>query len=172
MQRDWVGEVLYSARSSSQRGVVILIWKNLNIKILKQQLDEEARWLALNGELFGIKHGFMNICTPTADLPGFFVEVRNEITQFGKSYAISGRDFNNVRTLGLIKKLYIGYYLTLTSMKSHECVAGHRMKSSQSRATHLFLELEIYPKTVIRHSRYTASCLILSARRISLSQEE
>lgn len=33
-QIDWV---FYSAGSSSQTGVAILIWKNLNIKILKQQ---------------------------------------------------------------------------------------------------------------------------------------
>uniref|UniRef100_A0A3Q3VR48 exodeoxyribonuclease III n=1 Tax=Mola mola TaxID=94237 RepID=A0A3Q3VR48_MOLML len=97
LQRDWVGKVLYSAGSSSQRGVAILIWKNFNIKILKQQLDEEGRWLAIDAELFGIRYTFMNIYAPTADLPGFFVEVSNEITQFGNSYVVLGVDFNNVR---------------------------------------------------------------------------
>lgn len=32
LQRDWVGKVLYSAGSSSQRGVAILIRKNLILK--------------------------------------------------------------------------------------------------------------------------------------------
>uniref|UniRef100_A0A3Q3VRP1 exodeoxyribonuclease III n=1 Tax=Mola mola TaxID=94237 RepID=A0A3Q3VRP1_MOLML len=54
LQRDWVGKVLYSAGSSSQRGVAILIQKNFNIKILKQQSDEEGRWLAIDAELFDV----------------------------------------------------------------------------------------------------------------------
>uniref|UniRef100_A0A3Q3WVD3 exodeoxyribonuclease III n=1 Tax=Mola mola TaxID=94237 RepID=A0A3Q3WVD3_MOLML len=97
LQKDWVGKVLYSAGSSSQRGVAILIRKNFNIKILKQQSDEEGRWLAIDAELFGIRYTFMNIYGPTADLPGFFVELSNEITQFGNSYVVLGGDFNNVR---------------------------------------------------------------------------
>uniref|UniRef100_A0A3Q4ASB2 exodeoxyribonuclease III n=1 Tax=Mola mola TaxID=94237 RepID=A0A3Q4ASB2_MOLML len=82
LQRDWVGKVLYRAGSFSQRGVAILIRKNFNVKILKQQSDE---------------YTFMNIYAPTADLPGFFVEVSNEITQFGNSYVVLYGDFNNVR---------------------------------------------------------------------------
>uniref|UniRef100_A0A3Q3X2F5 exodeoxyribonuclease III n=1 Tax=Mola mola TaxID=94237 RepID=A0A3Q3X2F5_MOLML len=97
LQRDWVGKVLYSAGSSSQRGVAILIRQNFNIKILKQQSEEEGRWLAMDAELFGIRCTFMNIYAPTTNLPGFFVEVSNEITQFGNSYVVLGWDFNNVR---------------------------------------------------------------------------
>uniref|UniRef100_A0A3Q3WCQ5 Endonuclease/exonuclease/phosphatase domain-containing protein n=1 Tax=Mola mola TaxID=94237 RepID=A0A3Q3WCQ5_MOLML len=97
LQRDWVGKVLYSAGSSSQRGIAILIQKNFNIKILKQQSDEEGRWLAIHAELFGIRCTFMNIYAPTVDLPGFFVEVSNEITQFGNFYVVLVGDFNNVR---------------------------------------------------------------------------
>lgn len=97
LQRDWVGKVLYSAGSSSQRGVAILIRKNFNIKVLKQQSDEEGRWIAMDAELFGIRCTFMNICAPTADLPGFFVDISNVITQFGSSYIIVGGDFNKVR---------------------------------------------------------------------------
>uniref|UniRef100_A0A3Q3X0I4 Uncharacterized protein n=1 Tax=Mola mola TaxID=94237 RepID=A0A3Q3X0I4_MOLML len=40
----------------------------------------------------------MNIYAPKADLPGFcFVEVSNEITQFGNSCVVLGGDFNNVK---------------------------------------------------------------------------
>ncbi len=96
-KKDWVGKVLYSAGSSGQRGVAILIRKNFNIKILKQQSDEEGRWIAMDAELFGIRCTFMNIYAPTADLPGFFVDISNAITQFGNSYIVLGGDFNNVR---------------------------------------------------------------------------
>lgn len=84
-QREWVGKVFYSAGSSSQRGVAILIQKNLNIKILDQQSDEEGRWIAIDAELFGIRCTFMNIYAPTADLPDFFVDVGNTIKQIGNS---------------------------------------------------------------------------------------
>lgn len=97
LQRDWIGRVLYSAGSSSQRGVAILIRKNFNIKIFKQQSDEEGRWIALDAELFGIRCTLMNIYAPTADLPGFFVDISNAITQFGNSYIVLGGDFNKVR---------------------------------------------------------------------------
>jgi len=39
----------------------------------------------------------MNIYAPTADLPGFFIDVSNTIRQFGNSYIILGGDFNKVR---------------------------------------------------------------------------
>ena len=39
----------------------------------------------------------MNIYAPAAHLPGFFVEVSNEITHFGNSYVVLGGDFNNGR---------------------------------------------------------------------------
>lgn len=97
LQRDWIGRVLYSAGSSSQRGVAILIRKNFNIKIFEQQSDEEGRWIALDAELFGIRCTLMNIYAPTADLPGFFVDISNAITQFGNSYIVLGGDFNKVR---------------------------------------------------------------------------
>ena len=96
-QRDWVGKVYYSAGTSSQRGVAILTRKNLNIKILKQQSDEEGRWIALDAELYGLRCTFMNIYAPTGDSPGFFVDVSNIITQVGNTFIILGGDFNNVR---------------------------------------------------------------------------
>lgn len=97
LQRDWVGKVIYSAGYSSHRGVAILIWKNLNTNILKQQSDEEGRWIVMDAELFGIRCTFMNIYAPTADLPGFFVDVSNVITLIGSSYIVLGGDFNNGR---------------------------------------------------------------------------
>ena len=48
LQNDWIGRVLYSAGSSNQRGVAILIRKNFNVKIFKQQSNEEGRWIALD----------------------------------------------------------------------------------------------------------------------------
>uniref|UniRef100_A0A3Q3VTG5 Endonuclease/exonuclease/phosphatase domain-containing protein n=1 Tax=Mola mola TaxID=94237 RepID=A0A3Q3VTG5_MOLML len=85
---NWVGKVLYSVGSSSQRGVAIL-----------------TQWLAIDAELFGIRCTFMNIYAPAADLPGFFVEVSNEITQFGNFYVVLGGDFNNVRNPN-VDKMY------------------------------------------------------------------
>uniref|UniRef100_A0A3Q4BMS6 exodeoxyribonuclease III n=1 Tax=Mola mola TaxID=94237 RepID=A0A3Q4BMS6_MOLML len=111
LQRDWVGKVLYSARSFSQRGVAILIWKNFNIKILKQQSDEERRWSAIDAELFGIRCTFMNRNTPTAALLGFFVEVNNEITQFGNSYVVLDYFLLSKSLLSMTKQTTIGTIL-------------------------------------------------------------
>ena len=51
----------------------------------------------MDAELLGIRCTLMNIYAPTADLPGFFVDISNAITQFGNSYIILGGDFNKVR---------------------------------------------------------------------------
>lgn len=107
LQRDWVGKVLYSAGSSSQRGVAILVRKNFNIKILRQQADEEGRWIAIEAELFGIKYTLMNVYAPTMEKPGFFVGVSNVISGFGNPYIILGGDFNNVRE-PIMDKTYTG----------------------------------------------------------------
>lgn len=114
LQRDWVGKVLYSAGSSSQRGVAILVRKNFNIKILRQQADEEGRWIAIEAELFGIKYTLMNVYAPTMEKPGFFVGVSNVISGFGNPYIILGGDFNNVREPIMDKNIHRGYKTTFT----------------------------------------------------------
>uniref|UniRef100_A0A3Q1G7L0 exodeoxyribonuclease III n=1 Tax=Acanthochromis polyacanthus TaxID=80966 RepID=A0A3Q1G7L0_9TELE len=47
LQRDWVSKIFYSAYSSSQRGVCILLHKNVNITIHNQLSDREGRWVAI-----------------------------------------------------------------------------------------------------------------------------
>uniref|UniRef100_A0A3Q1GA52 exodeoxyribonuclease III n=1 Tax=Acanthochromis polyacanthus TaxID=80966 RepID=A0A3Q1GA52_9TELE len=71
LQRDWVGRVFFSANSSKQRGVAILIGKNL--KVHKQYSDEEGRWLAIDVDLLGVRYSLINIYAPNTDSPGFFV---------------------------------------------------------------------------------------------------
>lgn len=55
LQRDWVGKIFYSAYSSNQRGVCILIHKNLNINIHSQFSDREGRLVAVDADVFGIR---------------------------------------------------------------------------------------------------------------------
>ena len=67
--------------------------------LILEDLNSDERWilLARDAELSGIIYTFTNIYAPAADLPGFFVEISNEIKPFGNSYVVLCGDFNNVR---------------------------------------------------------------------------
>lgn len=103
LQRDWVGKIFYSAYSSSQRGICILIRKNLNITIHKQLSDREGRWVAISIDLFGSRCSLINIYAPNIDSPDFFADICNVVKQMGNTYVIIGGDFNQVRDLALDK---------------------------------------------------------------------
>lgn len=97
LQRDWVGKIFFSAYSSSQRGVSILIRKNININIHKELSDSEGRWVAIDADLFGIRCAIINIYAPNVDSPDFFLDICNTVKNMGNSYVIIGGDFNQVR---------------------------------------------------------------------------
>lgn len=75
LQRDWVGKIFYSAYSSSQRSVGILIRKNVNVTIHKQLSDREGRWVAISADLFGSGCSLINIYAPNIDCPDFFANI-------------------------------------------------------------------------------------------------
>ena len=103
LQRDLVGKTFFSAYSSKQRGISILIRKNLNINIYKQLTDKEGRWVAIDVGLCGIRCSLVNIYVPNIDRLAFFTDICNSVTQMGYPYVIIGRDFNQVRNPALDK---------------------------------------------------------------------
>ena len=103
LQRDWVGKIFYSAYSSSQRSVGILIRKNVNVTIHKQLSDREGRWVAISADLFGSGCSLINIYAPNIDCPDFFGNICCVAKQLGNAYVIIGGDFNQVRDPALDK---------------------------------------------------------------------
>ncbi len=103
LQRDWVVKIFYSAYSTSQRGVCILIRKKVNITIHKQLSDREGRWVAISVDLFGSRGSLISIYAPNIDSPDFFVDICSVVKQLENTYVITGGDFNQVRDPALDK---------------------------------------------------------------------
>lgn len=76
LQRDWVGQIFYSTFSSNKRGVIILIRKNVSIKVYDQKSDTEGRWVAVDVDLMGRRCSLVNIYAPNTDSPEFFYNLQ------------------------------------------------------------------------------------------------
>uniref|UniRef100_A0A3B4V1L2 Endonuclease/exonuclease/phosphatase domain-containing protein n=1 Tax=Seriola dumerili TaxID=41447 RepID=A0A3B4V1L2_SERDU len=111
LQRDWVCKILYSAYSSKQRDIHILISKNLNVTIHKQLSDRKGRWVAISVDLMPAisvdlsvnRCSLINIYAPNPDSLDFFADICNVVKQIGNTYVIIGGDFNQVRDPALDK---------------------------------------------------------------------
>lgn len=90
LQRDWVGKLLFSAYSSKQQGVSILIRKNLNVIIHNQLSDREGRWVIIDADLFGTKCSLINFYAPNTDTPDFFIDICNTSKRMGNPNVIIG----------------------------------------------------------------------------------
>lgn len=97
LKREWVGQVYYSAFSTRKRGVIILVRKNIDFRVLKQITDKEGRWVILDAMLESQRITIANIYGPNAISPNFFNELCNVIRDIGNDNIILGGDFNQVR---------------------------------------------------------------------------
>lgn len=101
LKRDWVGQIYYSTVSARKRGVITLVKKNIDFRVLKHISDNEGRWVILDAMMEGQRVTVANIYGPNSVLPDFFHNVCNIIRNMGNNNIIIGGDFNQVRDLKL-----------------------------------------------------------------------
>ena len=102
-KRDWVGQVYFRAYSNRKRGVIILVRKNIDFRVLKHYSHQEGRWVIVDAVLEGQKITFVNVYAPNTSQPEFFHEVGNTVRSIGNDNIIIGGDFNQVRDVFLDK---------------------------------------------------------------------
>lgn len=94
-QAEWGGQI-YAANMNSTRGVMILIRKGLNAKILRVETDAQARIVIIEVEYNTVSYLLVNIYAPNQDDPRFFNKVARMISSFDNCNIIWGGDFNLV----------------------------------------------------------------------------
>uniref|UniRef100_A0A8C9X8C3 Endonuclease/exonuclease/phosphatase domain-containing protein n=1 Tax=Sander lucioperca TaxID=283035 RepID=A0A8C9X8C3_SANLU len=95
--------VYFSAYSNRKRGVIILVRKNIDFRVLKHYSHQEGRWVIVDAVLEGQKITFVNVYAPNTSQPEFFHEVCNIVRNIGNDNIIIGGDFNQVRDVYLDK---------------------------------------------------------------------
>lgn len=96
LKRDWVGQIYHSSYSSKKHGVAILVHKNLNFLLIKEQKDEEGRVIYVEAKINGVKINLCNIYAPNGEDPGFFHKINKLAGNVGDGYTIIAGDFNQV----------------------------------------------------------------------------
>lgn len=107
LKRDWVGQIYHSSYS---HGVAILVHKNLNFLLIKEQKDEEDRVIYVEAKINGVKINLCNIYAPNGEDPGFFHKINKLAGNVGDGYTIIAGDFNQVLDGALDKPLFLITY--------------------------------------------------------------
>ena len=94
LKYSWVGQVYFSSFTTSSRGVVILIHKNLPFQLKKCIKDKYGRFVIINGVLHGKEITIMNLYCPPNYSPDFLTKAFSEFAEIASPLALVGGDFN------------------------------------------------------------------------------
>ena len=72
LRRDWVGHVFFSSFTSYARGVVVLINKDIRLKLNSVEKDKSGRFLLIDCVLNTNRVTLVNVYHPNHDDPLFF----------------------------------------------------------------------------------------------------
>jgi exonuclease III len=94
----WGGEKLFANGTSRKRGVVTLLPKDMDYKLLDEKKDPDGRYVALKIEIDGNKYGLINGYAPTADFLAeqivWLSKISAILEEYGDSQIIFGGDIN------------------------------------------------------------------------------
>lgn len=94
LKYSWVGQVYFSSFTTSSRGVVILIHKNLPFQLKKSIKDKYVRFVIVNGVLNDKEITIMNLyCPPNYSLD-LLTKAFSEFAEVSSPLALVGGDFN------------------------------------------------------------------------------
>ena len=97
-EKFWVSEfggtILFNNGNSKSRGVAIMFKKELDVKILKVERDEEGRSLIVKVGWDEKTFVFANAYAPNHDDPNYFLKLFEKITEIDSDYTIMGGDLN------------------------------------------------------------------------------
>lgn len=92
--REWVGQVYYSSYSTSKRGVIILIHKNLPLVVTDTYKDTEGRIILAKGTLYGEIILLGSIYSPNVNDDDFSALLFDQLVEMDSSNILIGGDFN------------------------------------------------------------------------------
>jgi exonuclease III len=100
----WKGSISYSCGSHKSKGVATLVNPNTDHKIIKEEKDQEGRWVITNMDIKGENLTIANYYGPNLDEPHHMEEMFNKINEWGTDNLILTGDFNLVQNINLDKK--------------------------------------------------------------------
>lgn len=92
--KDGVGQSFSSEGSKNSRGVITLINKHLQFRLIKKITDEDGRILITLAEIRGQDLMLINIYAPNGDNPNFFIKLKRMIQDVGDFPIIMAGDLN------------------------------------------------------------------------------
>jgi exonuclease III len=99
----WKGKILYSCGSNNSRGVVTLISEHTDCEVIKQENDNEGRWIVAHIQLKGLEFIIGNYYGPNDDNPEHLRSMTEKIDEIGIDRIIIAGDFNMVQNIHLDK---------------------------------------------------------------------
>ena len=78
-QNEWGGDIYLSHGTSHSRGTAILIPKNYDVNITNAKIDENGRYIYLQGNINGHEIAILNLYAPTGDKQNEQIEFVNKI---------------------------------------------------------------------------------------------
>ena len=94
LKYSWVGQVHFSSFTTSSRGVVILIHKNLPFQLKKCIKDKYGRFVIINRVLNGKEITIVNLYCPPNYSPDLLAKALSEFAEVSSPLALVGGDFN------------------------------------------------------------------------------
>ena len=94
LKRDWVGQIYYSSFNSKSRGTAILIHKKLPFVLEKIVKDEEGRYVAITGILYGEKLLIGSVYAPNTYESTFYSQFLAKVSSICPPLVILGGNFN------------------------------------------------------------------------------
>ena len=92
--REWVGQIFFSSYSTSKRGVIILLHKNLPFTVTATFKDTEGRYVLVKGVLHGENILLGNVYAPNIQDENFYASLLCQIADMDCPNMIIGGDFN------------------------------------------------------------------------------
>lgn len=101
---EWGYQSLFTTFSSTKAGVGILFNNNFEIKIIKNFIDVEGRYIICDINANGKNITLINLYAPNEDDPTFFESLFEHVEDFQRDDVIIGGDFNLVLDIEKDKK--------------------------------------------------------------------
>lgn len=95
-KNEWGGEMFFSNGDSNARGMLIMLKRNLNFKIVQMGVDQIGRILILEIEVEEFNMLLVNTYAPNEDKPSFFEDLIMRIESFDNKNVLWVGDFNLV----------------------------------------------------------------------------
>jgi exonuclease III len=117
-REEWGGDVYFSHGDRDSKGVMTLVNKQSNLKVLECKRDDSGRTLILRIDMYGAEILVVNIYAPNADEADFYECLFTDIASYNATNVLVAGDYNLVLDIDLDKS----GGQRRTNNKSQQCV--------------------------------------------------